>query len=71
MHTYSKHEHTFRGRSDTAAAAKEELSLNVVFSFYGEFSLIALITLHIKTVTGTKPKNCFSFRCYPAEKKRT
>lgn len=60
MHTYSTHEHIFRGKRDTAAAAKEkELSLNVVFSFNGEFSLITLIILQIKTVTGTETKNCF------------
>lgn len=69
MHTYSKHEHIFRGKSNTAAVAKEkELCLNVVFSFNGEFSLITLITLQIKTVSGTETKKCFSFRCYPAEK---
>lgn len=59
MHAYNKHEHIFMGRSDTATMAKEELSLNVVFSFNGEFSLITLIVLQIKTITGTETKNCF------------
>lgn len=66
--TYSRHEHIFRGRSDTAAAANEELSLNLVFSFIGEFSLITLIILQIKTITGTETKIVFYLGAILGEK---